>query len=204
MLTFDPDRHEYRFAGQVVPSVTQILAPLTDLSLVDEDVLRRAKLFGTAVHLACELHDRGTLNESALDPNLRPYLQAWRSFCADHGALWQHVEARVYHPTLRYAGTLDRQGQVDGFPSIVDIKSGSSLYPSVGPQLAAYAQAHAVQTHSPAMGCVYRRYAVRLHESGYELKQYSDPTDWPTFASLVTLRQFAAKHRIVIKEISHA
>lgn len=198
MLTFDPDRHEYRFAGQVVPSVTQILRPLTDLSLVDEDVLRRAMLFGTAVHLACELHDTGRLDADALDPELVPYLNGWRKFCAEHACSWDLIEARVYHPTLRYAGTLDRRGNVDGYPSMVDIKSGTSLYPSVGPQLAAYTHA---SSPTPA---AYRRYAVRLYPDGYELKQYTSPMDWPCFASLITIRNFCNQHRITMKEVTHA
>lgn len=198
MLTFDPVKHEYRWNGAVVPSVTQILAPLTDLSFVDQDVLRRAKAFGTAVHYACELHDTGRLDEDALDPQLRPYLNGWRRFCAEHECVWDLVESRVYHPTLRYAGTLDRRGNVDGHPSMVDIKSGTSLYPSVGPQLAAYTHA---STTTPT---AYRRYAVRLYPDGYELKQYTSPLDWPTFASLVTLRNFCGQHRITMKEVSHA
>ena len=204
MLTFDSDKHEYRWGGAVVPSVTQILQPLTDLSYVDADVLQRAKDFGTAVHYACELHDTNRLDEAALDPALRPYLNGWRKFCSNTGAVWSLVESRVYHPTLRYAGTLDRMGLVDGFPSIVDIKSGTALYQSVGPQLAAYAQAHAIGAKEPHMGGAYRRYAVRLYPDGYELKQYTSPLDWPAFASLITIRNFCNLHRINLKEIQHA
>ena len=198
MLTFDPAKHEYRWNGAVVPSVTQILTPLTDLSFVDPDVLRRASAFGTAVHYACELHDTGRLDEEALDPELAPYLAGWRKFCSEHACTWDLIEQRVYHPTLRYAGTLDRRGNVDGYPSMVDIKSGTSLYPSVGPQLAAYTHA---SSPTPA---AYRRYAVRLYPDGYELKQYTSPMDWPTFASLITIRNFCNQHRITMKEIQHA
>ncbi|MCZ4315136.1 hypothetical protein O4H66_17150 [Comamonadaceae bacterium G21597-S1] len=204
MLTFDEATHTYRYSGQVVPSVTQILRPMMDLDHVDPDLLRRASAFGIAVHAACELDDRMELDESALDPALRPYLMAWRKFCREHGCSWELIESRVYHPSLRYAGTLDRHGFCDGYRSIVDIKSGTALYPSVGPQLSAYAHAHAQEIGQPSMAGVYRRYAVRLFDGGYELKQYTDPTDFSAFASLVTLRQFAAKHRITIKEISHA
>lgn len=203
MLTFDQDSHTYRFAGLVVPSVTQILRPMMDLDHVEPDLLRRASAFGTAVHMACELDDNQQLDESALDANLMPYLAGWRKFCREHGCTWDWIESRVYHPTMRYAGTLDRHGFVDGFRAVVDIKSGTSLYASVGPQLAAYAHAHAQGISQPAMASVYRRYAVRLYPDGYELKQYTDPTDWATFASLVTLRQFCGKHRITLKEISH-
>lgn len=198
MLTFDPIKHEYRWNGAVVPSVTQVLQPLMSMEFVDADVLRRAQDFGTAVHLACELHDKGTLDESALDPHLLPYLRGWRNFTREHHVVWDLIEERVFHPTLRYAGTLDRRGNVDGYPSMVDIKSGTSLYPSVGPQLAAYTHA---SSPTPA---AYRRYAVRLYPDGYELKQYTSPMDWPCFASLITIRNFCNQHRITMKEIQHA
>ena len=198
MLTFDPDRHEYRFAGQLVPSVTQVLRPLSDLDAVDPDVLRRAQAFGTAVHLACELDDQGILNERALDPALAPYLAGWREFMREHGCQWDGIELRVIHKTMRYAGTLDRRGTVGGHLSYVDIKSGSSLYPSVGPQLAAYAAADC------GVPGARRRYAVRLFPDGYELKEYTSRSDWPVFASLITLRSFCQHNRITCKEISHA
>lgn len=196
MLTFDPAKHEYRFHGVVVPSVTQVLRPMMDLDHVEPDLLRRASAFGTAVHAACELDDNKQLDESALDAVLMPYLHGWRKFSREHGCAWDAIESRVFHPTMRYAGTLDRFGFCDGFRSIVDIKSGTALYPSVGIQLSAYAHAHAQGIGQPSMAGVYRRYAVRLFPDGYELKQYTDPTDWSVFASLITLRNFCAKHRI--------
>jgi hypothetical protein len=197
MLAFDPVKHEYRWNGAVVPSVTQVLSPLMQLEFVDADVLARAQAFGIAVHYACELHDTGRLDEAALDPELLPYLNGWRKFCAEHACEWDQIEERVYHPALRYAGTLDRHGLVDGNRAIVDIKSGTTLYASVGPQLAAYA-------NTCPLPALLRRYAVRLYPDGYELKQYTSPADWAVFASLVTLRSFCATNRITLKEISYA
>lgn len=198
MLTFDEPSHTYRWNGVVVPSVTQILRPLMDLDAVDPDVLRRASAFGTAVHLACELDDLGALDEGALDPALLPYLEGWRQFSKDYGCRWDGIELRVFHKTMRYAGTLDRRGTVGGHNAYVDIKSGTSLYHSVGPQLAAYAAADC------GIPGARRRYAVRLYPHGYELKEYTSPSDWPVFASLITLRGFVQQHRTTCKEISHA
>jgi hypothetical protein len=200
MLTFDPATHSYRYDGVAVPSVTQILAPLSDFSFVDPHVLEAARAFGTAVHYACELDDRGELDEEALDPALLPYLQQWRKFCREHACKWEWIERKVYHERMRYAGTLDRAGFIDGARGVLDIKSGSDLYPSVGPQLAAYAMAI-----EPATGHLLRRYGLRLHPTGYELKAYTSPTDWPVFASLITLRTFCTQHRITpnFKELSH-
>jgi hypothetical protein len=197
MLTFDPIKHEYRDGTRVVPSVTQILAPLSNFDFVDPGVLRAAQNFGSAVHLACELWDLGTLNRDALDPALEPYLQGWVTFCREHACDWTGtgagIELRVHNQAMGYAGTLDRVGQVDSELAMVDIKSGSRLFPSTGPQTAAYAHAH-----MPAIARSIKRYAVRLFPGGYELKHYADPLDWPTFCSLLTLGDFCNRHRITL------
>ena len=190
MLHFNADTHEYRDRGRLIPSVTQILAPLSNFSFVEPETLAAAQAFGTAVHRACELSDLGQLAEDDLDPALAPYLAGWRNFCRDHDCKWEEVEHQVYFETMQYAGTLDRVGTVDGARAIVDIKSGSSLFPSVGPQLAAYAHAYHAQ------GGIFKRYAVRLFPCGYEIKEYADPRDWAVFASLITLRQFCARNNI--------
>jgi hypothetical protein len=198
-LTFDEASHTYRHNGIKVPGVTSILSPLTNFDGVPPDVLEAASKFGRAVHLACELDDLGDLDRPTLDPALEPYLQAWERFCMDAGAQWTHVEARVFNSRLRYAGTLDRFGTLQGlngraFPegprkAVVDIKSTAQLYPAVGPQLAAYADA----LNQPSA----LRVAVQLKPDGsYTAKVYDDPSDWPTFVSLLTLRNWCAKHNI--------
>lgn len=189
VLSFDEPTHTYRFGGQVVPSVTSILSPLTDFSRVPPHVLQAAADFGKAVHRACELDDLGELDETTLDDALLPYLQAWRKFSAEHDVQWEQIERPVYHATMRYAGTPDRFGKVNGRPAVVDIKSTAQLYPSVGPQLAAYANA----LQNPYAD----RIAVQLKADGtYVAKPYKDPTDWPVFASLMTLRNWCALHSI--------
>ena len=84
MLLFDATTHTYRFNGKPVPGVTSIVEPLTDFRLVKPDVMQAAQQLGTAVHLACELDDHGTLDTDDLDPALIPYLPAWRQFCHDY------------------------------------------------------------------------------------------------------------------------
>lgn len=190
-LTFDAESHTYRFNGQLVPGVTTILKAITDFSAVPPQVLAAAADFGTAVHLACELDDLGQLDESTLDAALVPYLAAWRKFSADHAVQWQLIESPVYHPVMRYAGTLDRFGLVRGMNTVLDIKSSAQLYPSVGPQLAAYEKA------LPPEFTAVKRMAVQLKADGtYHAQEYSDPTDWPLFCSLLTVRTWCARHSI--------
>lgn len=190
-LTFDEATHVYRMNGDVVPSVTQVLAPLCNFSAVPAGVLAAASAFGTAVHKACELFDLGTLDEEALDPALTPYLAAWKQFSFDYMVTWDLVEELVYHPGMRYAGTLDRYGWVKGNQTVVDIKSSANLYPSVGPQLAGYKAA------IPGASTTTERMAVQLKGDGtYVAKKYTNRTDWPVFASLVTLKRWCQEHSV--------
>lgn len=189
VLTFDEATHTYRFGGNVVPGVTSVLSPLTDFSRVPPHVLEAASNFGKAVHMACELDDLGALDEAALDPALVPYLQGWRKFSRDYAVEWTLIEEPVYHATMNYAGTPDRFGNVKGEFTVVDIKSTAQLYPSVGPQLSAYANAKGTPFA--------KRLAVQLKADGtYVAKPYTDPTDWPVFASLLTLRNWCARNSI--------
>lgn len=186
-LQFDELTHTYRCDGRVVPGVTSVLAPLSNFAAVPMHIMEAASAFGTAVHLACELDDLRQLDADMLDPALMPYLSAWRSFCADYNVVWTGIEQQVYHRTLRYAGTLDRFGLVRDINTVVDIKSSVKLYPSVGPQLAAYASAVG---HPNA-----QRMAVQLKPDGtYVAQTYTDPTDFAVFCSLLTLRNWCTRH----------
>lgn len=190
-LTFDEATHTYRMHGTVVPSVTTILKPLSNFSAIPAGVLAAASAFGTAVHKATELHDLGTLDFSLLDPALEPYLDAWVKFSRDYEVQWTDIESRVYHPAMRYAGTLDRRGIVQNHMTTLDIKSSVVLYPSVGPQLAAYKAAKGIDAALDV------RMGVQLKADGtYFAKTYTNRMDWPLFASLMTTRNWCAEHSV--------
>lgn len=192
MLTFDEGTHTYRWNGRTVPGVTSVLAPISGYDKVPRNVLELASQRGKAVHMACQLDDEGALDEAELDPVLVPYLAAWRAFSADHGVAWTSIEKAGYHPTLGYAGTPDRVGKVVGRSSVVDIKTTYELMPPVGPQLAAYA--HLTDAN---LGQGLQRLGVQLRADGsYHVQKYTDPMDWPLFASLLTLRNWCAINKV--------
>jgi len=73
------------------------------------------------------MHDLGTLDESALDPVLAPYLDAWKRFRREMEFAPELIEEPVFNPVDKYAGTLDRTGNARGCPDILlDIKTGAS------------------------------------------------------------------------------
>lgn len=190
-IQFDAATHRYTVGGLRLPSVTEVLDPLLELDGIPRAVLKAAGEFGTHVHMACDLYDRGVLDEPALDPHLAPYLAAWKIFLRETGAEVIATEARVAHPKLRYAGTLDkivrwtRRGRHELVQ--IDIKSGE-VPRTVGPQTAAYNEA-AIQT-GVITGPI-PRFALQLRgDATYRLLAQKSPTDWSIFLSALNLHHW--------------
>lgn len=194
MLTFRESDHTYWHGDILVPGVTTILKPLTDLDGIPPHILRRAADRGTAVHYGCELYDEDNLDWDSLDAELVPYIEAWAEFRAITGFKPERIEEMVFHPGLFYAGKLDRTGVIEGERAVVDIKTSKTMYPTVGMQLAAYAEAlHAEHPEEPKHTA---RYGVQLKEDGkWQLHPYKDKADWPTFVALKTLVGWADRNK---------
>lgn len=195
MLEFNPENHEYKLDGIVIPSVTQILNILSDAiySGIPVSVMLAAADRGIKVHLACELWDNDMLDEEQLDPALVPYLAAWKKFKAENGFTVFNNESKVYHETYNYAGQLDRTGTFKNKAELtmVDIKARAKLTAETGPQLAAYKDAFENQ-HGEK---IKKRFAVNLKNNGkYEMKEYSDRSDLKTFLSCATIFQWRKKY----------
>lgn len=187
MLAFDEASHSYTWHGKPVPGVTSILAPVSGYGRVPRHLLEAAANFGKAVHMACELDDLGELDEDCLDHSIAPCLAAWRDFSRDHAVQWEKIEQPGYSQKFGYAGTADRIGFVKGVRAVLDIKTTAKLMPTVGPQLSAYAQIEGDPTLA--------RFGLQLRKDGtYHLEQYTNPMDWPVFASLLTVRNWCEQH----------
>ena len=203
-FTFDPIKHEYRLDGRVLPSVTQILKPLRDFSHVDPVKLERAAKFGDAVHLATALDDRDDLDESSCHPDVLGCVNGWRKFKSETGFEVEHVELALCSSTLYYAGTLDRVGimkryndNVQGKRVLIDIKTGSWLYATIGLQTAAYRSLW--NEHHPDSKIV-PRFSVRLFMDGtYKLDAWDDPMDSKTFMALLQVHNWSVKHALDTK-----
>lgn len=109
MLDFDPDKHEYRLDGSLVPSVTQVLhacGMLPDYSRLDPFFRER----GSAVHEAIRLDLRGELEEESVDEEVAPYLDRFRRWAAEVELRPLWIEGPLACPVYRYAGTPDCLG----------------------------------------------------------------------------------------------
>ncbi len=183
-LHFDAARHEYSVGGRRVPGVTLVLeyfdAEMQRLKRQQGETILAAGDLGTAVHTACELDDRGVLDEATVESVVGARLEQWRKFRRDKVFVPVLIEARVYHPIYRFAGTLDRMGALDGCRSLIDLKSGA-VSRFAGPQTGAYRLAHEAGGGAP----VDRRYSLHLTEDRYFLVPHSDPQDGNVFICML-------------------
>jgi hypothetical protein len=196
LLEFDEEAHVYTVDGRRVPSVTQLLKPLEDLSMVPPAVLEHARQRGKAVHKAVEFHETGGVKLETIDPECRPYFEAYLKFKADNPQFRiLKVEQRVDHHALGYAGTLDLDALGDGgIPAILDIKCRAAISPVEGVQTAGYALARGEKT-----GFKPGRYGLQLRKDGtYRLTKYDSPDDYRVWLALVSLHNWKAKHGINI------
>lgn len=190
-LEFNETTHTYQYQGKVVPSVTQILEPYSGLEYVDQQTLEATAEFGNHVHLATHLHDIGELDRSSLDPLVDDYLVGWEKFLKDSGAVPIYSETQIYSARLRVAGTLDRIMAWNRSNSnvMIDIKTGSSITRTVGPQTAAYDEIWHEMTGQRHM----KRYCVHLKSKTYNLVKQDNPNDINIFRAALTMHRWINK-----------
>lgn len=175
-LRFSPEEHRYFLdpSGVEIPGVTRVLEDcgLVDWSMVPRDVLLAAQDRGTRVHQALHYWDDGELDPESLDEEIHGYVMAYGAFKNQCGFTPHLVEHRMFSTSHRFAGTLDRTGELlrkDGGSdrAVVDFKSGMVL-PAHRLQLAAY------QSMLPDPR-TYRRITLALRSDGsFRAHEYPD------------------------------
>lgn len=198
-LTFIPETHTYLVDGVEVPSVTQVLrdSGILDYRFVNQEVLHRASRFGTAVHRATELWDKGTLNMDTLAPALLPYLEQWIAFRKDFGFVPELIEYQDYSRKYRFGFTLDRRGMFGkssfaGKRALVDIKTGIDL-PGFRIQTGAYDGAHNELFPKEKIKI---RVCVLLGPDSYKIEEHKDKSDFSTFLACLQIYNFRKLHNI--------
>lgn len=192
MLTFDEASHRYFYDGAPVPNVTRVLAPFSDWSMVDPQVLENARQEGKAIHSMVELHAN---NDLASVPDwLSGHLKAWEKFVADVGfeVIWS--EQQVYHQRLGYAGTLDLFGRIrDKDYALIDLKRNFTKVPLIGLQTAAYLDCVIQQppVYDAAAIRNSKRMALQLRGNGtYRVEHLTDRNDFNTFIGALVVHKW--------------
>lgn len=193
MIVFDPVEHTYTLDGERLPNVTGVLDILGGYEGIPSGIMTAARDRGDYVHKACEMMLWGTLDEDSILEEYRPYIDAFRAFLEQSGAEIHGAEERVWHKTLKYAGTADIIAMVPKRQkprkALIDIKTTAKMMPTVGPQLAAYQDAY--NSQRPKAEHVVDRYGLKLNKDGtYKLDPYTSPNDSAVFRACLTIHRY--------------
>jgi len=189
VLSFDEARHEYRIGGQIVPSVTEIIAPLSDHSRVPTETLEFKRSLGKAVHKAIELYEGPEgLDMDSLDVQAVPYFEGWLKFKRESGFRAVIVEQHYGSAKLRFAGTPDVIGTREGniLDELLDVKCVHAIDPATGVQLGGY-DLLLEDAEDPRVR-IKRRAAVQLLPDGtYRFHPFTSRTDRSVFLSCLNI-----------------
>ena len=184
-LEFTAENHIYRLEGVVIPSVTQIIkdAGLVNFDFISDELLAAKADLGNKVHRATELNDNGILDYEDLHPKLRGYLDSWIKFRKDFDFIPSEIEMIYYHPLYRYAGRVDRIGDL----TLVDIKSGT-VQKTHSLQTAGYAELFNYK--KPKREQIKRRLAVYLTPENYKVIEHKESSDRNIFLAALTIANY--------------
>ena len=195
IFSFDPEKHEYRLSGNVIPSVTQVIKSCGLIRFDDvppETLIHKAKI-GKAVHLACEYYDKGILDE--VPDSYAGYVQAYEVFrrTAYSSSYWRYIEAPMYGNCngMTYGMTADRIGYINGENWILELKTSQQEEAAWRIQLMAYAAGRGM------LG--YKRKALQLKPDGtFRLYSYNDPKDFAIWSAALALTQWKLNNGVKI------
>lgn len=189
MLTFDEESRIYRFNGEQIPSVTQIMSPLSSKAYdsIPEPILKKAAERGTAVHEAIE--DFVNYGVEDIDPEYKAYLDGFVEWFGENKPEDCTPEIRIYHPILKYAGTCDLLCRIDGKLTLIDHKTTSKVQNKLCcVQLEAYAQAlkaHGIEVEQKMI--LHFSKNRKVEPISFPAK---DPTSWGVFGALMTVYNY--------------
>ena len=125
-LLFYDDTHRYTVDGEEVPSVSELIRFITRELYTDtpQYFMEGAAARGTLVHKATESLDE--FGKVECEDDIAPYIQAYVSFLKDCQPNWEKIEWPICNG-IRYAGTVDRYGELDGKKVVLDIKTTQSI-----------------------------------------------------------------------------
>ena len=189
-LEFYDKSHVYELDGERIPCVSDLCR------FLHKEVYKDAPLWqmeaaadrGTKVHAATEALDK--TGRAEIEDGYLPYLQAYAQFRQEHEVQWELIEYADYHPELMYAGTIDRYGMVDGYHTLVDLKTTYRVYkPLCGASLNLYRLI--LEARQKA---VERLMIIHLKKEG-TYKLVNIPIDGAVAMALITLHNAMKKKR---------
>lgn len=193
LLDFDPVNHLYKLNGSAIPSVTQLMKPLSQKAYdgIDPAIMDAAAARGTAVHEAAEFYALYGVCECPEE--YAGYMEAYKAWFSEHKVLPIYTEQMLYHTSLLYAGTIDLIADIEGKITLVDYKTTRTIKDMLTRvQLEAYARMF--ETHGEK---IQQKAILQLKPDGtYEFRTYKmhDVEAWDVFTSLIKIRAYTEKY----------
>ena len=110
-LTYNPEKHWYYMDDIWVPSVTQIISPLSSYGNIPARILEKAAARGRKIDEMCEHHLNGCLDEKKLSDELKMVLEQFNLFLEAEGSSFDFgsciTKFRGCNDRLKYAGESD-------------------------------------------------------------------------------------------------
>lgn len=193
-LEFCEKTHTYKVNGFVVPSVSEIMKPLSSnhYAAIDCDTLSRAADRGTKVHAAVENYLLYGIED--ISKELRGYFDGFKKWIDEYKPEPIKTECRIYHKTLNYAGTADLPCYINGEPTLVDFKTTATVAQTLTRvQLEAYKKAF--ESHGIEFK---RKLIIQSRKDGtYHDKEHpiTDAESWRVFTELLDVYRFIKKYQ---------
>lgn len=188
-LEFDEERHIYSYNGIKVPSVTQIMKPLSSdaYGSIPKATLDKAAERGTRVHNAIEIFTNYGFEDASDDAI--PFFEAFKDWYNLRKPEVLATELKLFHSSYIYAGACDLLCEIDGVPTLVDYKTTSTVQDKLcGVQLEAYSRALADMGFK-----VQNKMILHLSKDG-KWNEHSfaanDMMRWKVFTSCLAIRDY--------------
>ncbi len=114
-FVYDEVGRNHTLNGLPLPSVTEIISPLSDFSMIPPAVLQRKCELGINFHRAIELHMEDDLVMDSLDPDIvkpmETFIEWWDRESEDIHDANVVIEEPCFHSELEYCGKPDLEVQ---------------------------------------------------------------------------------------------
>ncbi len=182
---YDDAPHEYWLQSQLMygfSAIVKAVGWVDDTWFTEEGRWR-----GHCVHQGTRFIDEGNADWSTIAQEFFGYIMAYENFKKDWNFKPRLIEVPLYHPTLRYGVTPDREGLIlEGVPAIVELKSGALSWVARYQTAAQDLAIQAWETHPTYR----RRFGVKLLSDGtYMVKEFKEFIDYDRWKCAVVTAQ---------------
>lgn len=193
-LMFKEEDHTYRVNGYILPSVSQVMKPLSDAHYrnTDKEMLQKAAVRGTNVHAAVENYLLFGIED--IKPELRGYFDGFKRWVDKVKPIPVKTECRIYHKLLNYAGTADLPCYIDDKLTLVDFKTTATIS-----QMLTRVQLEAYKKAFESQGIRFeQKLIIQSRKDGSyhcEAHPIDDTESWKVFTELLDIHRFIQKYK---------